>query len=524
MSHALLANCPLSSQQSAAINKAVEALKLAKSIGIQQAIIVEAVAGSGKTYTLKALMRVLKSLYPELRICYLVFGKKNQISASQEIPASLASVSTFHSKGFTSFSRALSPKRANTDSRKVGDLLSAMNIPFFLWSTVKTLTSLAKARALHGTELNRDNLLDIIEHFGLTNMLLEADTDYSLEQLIDQAIDWTFKAVAESNRLSYQGKLDFDDQLYMTVIDGHCLSDACDKFDVVLIDEAQDTSKVRRELAAKLLAKDGLLVAVGDRYQAIFGFTGADNDSLDQIQQQFNAAVMPLSITYRCPKSHVEFAKSFIPHCAIEADSSAPNGQLLKMSLSEMMKLAFNPTDFILCRNNKPLLEIVFSLLARGIACQIVGKSIAEGLIRLTKKWKRVKTLEALEKKLGEFLADQSTKLIAKGNEGAADSLRDQIDCMFLLIQELPAGSGLDDLRNKINGMFVDENGELKKVVTLMTCHKAKGLESDRVFWIGRSKFQPSKMARKDWEKQQEIHLMYVAATRSRDVLVDVSL
>ena len=71
-----------------------------------------------------------------------------------------------------------------------------------------------------------------------------------------------------------------------------------EQFDWVFIDEAQDTNNVRRELACRLLKKDGRLVAVGDTYQAIYGFTGADSDSIEQIREEFNCNIFPFFMSY----------------------------------------------------------------------------------------------------------------------------------------------------------------------------------------------------------------------------------
>ncbi len=58
----------------------------------------------------------------------------------------------------------------------------------------------------------------------------------------------------------------------------------------------------------------------------------------------------------------------------------------------------------------------------------------------------------------------------------------------------------------------------------LLTAHRAKGLEFPRVFLWGRNAFMPSKYARQDWQKKQELNLEYVALTRAMRTLVDVSV
>ena len=43
-----------------------------------------------------------------------------------------------------------------------------------------------------------------------------------------------------------------------------------------------------------------------DSAQAIYGFTGAECDAFQILIRKLNAKTMPLSITWRCPRSHVD--------------------------------------------------------------------------------------------------------------------------------------------------------------------------------------------------------------------------
>ena len=152
------------------------------------------------------------------------------------------------------------------------------------------------------------------------------------------------------------------------------------KFRTVIVDEAQDTNPARRMLVALLLAPGGRVIAVGDQHQAIYGFTGADNDSLDLIGQQFKAANMNLTVTYRCPKAIVNFVHQWVDH--IQAHESAPEGTV---SVLGAVDDSFVPqaSGAILCRNTKPLVALAFNFIRRRIACKIEGRDIGKGLIKL---------------------------------------------------------------------------------------------------------------------------------------------
>lgn len=516
----------LSAQQIKAAEWVIAALRGGKENEITAAVI-EAVAGSGKTTTLKLIIHLIKIVAADLRILYLVFGKRNQTEAAKAIPASLCDVSTFHSKGYQAFRNANRGVKFEMASWKIKDIMKLINVPAFLCTFVDQLVHYAKCRAIGVNGYRIDNLSsydEIIEHYGLMSHLLEAQTDLSLDELCELGIRYAIDVINLSIQESYAGKLDFNDQLLMPVLDKACVK-TLDKYDVVLIDEGQDTSLIRRLLAEGLAKKDAIVIMVGDRYQAIMGFAGADNDAMDKFKEAFDADELPLTVSYRCPKAVINHVIDITGISHIQPAPNAKEGSVLFMSHDEFLKLSFDPTDAIMCRNTRPLVELAYKLMAAGIACKILGRDLGQGLIKLSKKWKSVKTLDKLAEKLGDFRAKMVQKLTEAKKEDAAANLSDQIDCLLFLIDSMPAGSTLENLQAKIESMFAtkeeDENG--LKVLTLMTCHKSKGLEFDTVYWYGREKYQPSKYARKDWQKDQERNLIYVAGTRAKDTLIEVS-
>jgi superfamily I DNA/RNA helicase len=83
----------------------------------------------------------------------------------------------------------------------------------------------------------------------------------------------------------------------------------------------------------------------------------------------------------------------------------------------------------------------------------------------------------------------------------------------------------VNDLVNEIYSMFGDEKEMAQKqLLTLMTAHRSKGLEWNRVFILGRATLMPSPYAKKAWEQQQESNIEYVAITRAKAELIDVTM
>lgn len=255
--------------------------------------------------------------------------------------------------------------------------------------------------------------------------------------------------------------------------------------------------------------------------QAIYGFTGADADSLDLIQRDFNARLMPLTVSYRCPKAVVEFARQWVDH--IEPAGAAPEGKVSTEPYETTLSRAdLDAKSAILCRNTKPLVSMAFALIRRKVACKVEGRDIGAGLIKLATRWKRIKTLPALDAKLVDLLESERTKLLAKKQEAKLQEVEDRIDTLREIIDQCRQEGGTDVSAAVafIEGVFADN---VTGMLTLSTIHKSKGREWPRVFWLDRAGTCPSKYARQAWQLGQEDNLCYVAATRAQEELIEVT-
>jgi superfamily I DNA/RNA helicase len=305
--------------------------------------------------------------------------------------------------------------------------------------------------------------------------------------------------------------------------------------DWVLIDEAQDTNPARRALARAMLKPGGRLIAVGDPRQAIFGFTGADADSMDLIKADFNCIELPLTVSYRCPKAVVAHAQQWVSH--IEAHPTALDGVVRTMPLTRLLEQAgavhaflddewpaLSKDDAILCRNTKPLVELAYGLIRLGVACQVEGRDIGLGLIKLARKW-RCTGLEALLGKLALYKGQECAKLAAKGKEQQAAAIEDRVETLICMAEvcQTQGKHNITDLVSFIERLFGDtKDGDRPRVLTLSTVHKSKGREWDKVYLLGRNKYMPSKWARKAWQQEQEDNLCYVAVTRAKRELIEI--
>lgn len=247
--------------------------------------------------------------------------------------------------------------------------------------------------------------------------------------------------------------------------------------------------------------------------------TGADNDAIDHIIRDFGCQTLPLTVTFRCPKSVVAEARQIVSH--IEAHETAPEGIVSSMMEKELYKLDnLTPADAILCRNTKPLVQTAYSLIKRGIACHVEGRDIGMGLLKLVNRF-AARSLNDLLDKLTVYGEEQSQKLIAKGRETQAEALRDRIETILVIAEGC---ADADCVRTKIMNLFQDSEHERKPTLTLSTVHRSKGREWQRVFIMGREMYMPSPYARQPWQQEQEANLQYVAITRSQNELIYVAM
>ena len=308
----------LSEQQRAFIDFAV--------IGTESCIL-EAVAGAGKTFT---LLLAAQQMPGTVAIC--AYNKKiaEEIKGKlqkAEVSSQKVQSGTVHSFGFSAFRNTFG--NVKVDSYKVNNIITAStNAEYQQYSGILVkLVSLAKQRAIGILTPIQNNSawMDIIDHFDILSDLPEKNNkNISVSHIITMAQE----ILENSNKVT--NIVDFDDMVYLPVLY------KCKfwQYNTVIADEAQDTNPARRAIIHAMVKKGGRVFAVGDRHQAIYGFTGTDANSLDLIAQDFAAIYMPLTTSYRCPKKIVAFANQWVSH--IQAAENAIEGNISTISETEL--------------------------------------------------------------------------------------------------------------------------------------------------------------------------------------------
>jgi DNA helicase-2/ATP-dependent DNA helicase PcrA len=492
--------------------------------------IVRARAGTGKTFL------ILQSL-PLMRgtICILAYGRAIAAEIRSKVAAAghrNVDVSTFHAIGDKIIRKILPNAKIEGRGKgaagyyKFDRIAEELQIPKYLLAFVKKTMSMAM---LHGVGLpglmsakDVDAWNHLVEHYNIGSEIADDNVVIQLrsrEALILEGLRFAHQALNASRKMAHE-VYSFDEMLWLPLI----LNAEFPKFDWLCIDEAQDSNPVRIEIARRMCNERTRMMWVGDDKQAIFGFTGSMSDSLDIIQRQFACKVFPMTMTFRCGKAIVELAKEIVPD--YKAAPGNHEGSVSYISEDDFAKREMVPgDDAVICRNTRPLVKVAYDLIKRGVPAHIEGREIGKGLLALVNRWQSIKTVPALVSKLSDWRDREVAKLNLDKREIQAEALDDKVETVLAIIEGLPKGSKIDDLRAKIDSMFADtEAGEKAPTVTLMTAHRSKGREFHTVYLYGAAQLMPSKRAKQEHEIQQEMNLLYVARTRAIHNHVEVAI
>lgn len=455
--------------------------------------IVRAVAGSGKSTTAVEAVSHTKGSH-----IYLAFNK----SIADELKDRGVNARTFHSLVFSPVLQYLGARNVNTNKlRDIGKQF--MGNDFFTYGNFAIkLVGLARNAGVGVLVPDTDD--------AMRELAYKHDLELESERAdFNQGLQYASQLLQLSNQSK---EADFDDLLYFAILHNINLP----KFDWVFVDEAQDTNAIQRALLKKIMKPTSRLIAVGDEAQAIYGFRGADSDSMKLIADEFQCAELPLTITYRCPTSVVKYAQQWVSH--IEAAPDAPEGEVLDLDTDWKPDL-FRAGDLVVCRTTKPLMALAFRLVRAGVPVTVMGREIGQGLVTLVKKMGAT-TIDQLETKLGAWRDREVGKLKVGDDDAKIEALEDKSETLFTLIAGLSeTNRTIKDLIECIEYLFADK----ASAVVLATGHKSKGLEAETVYWLNRSAC-PSRWARQDWQIQQEMNICYVIATRAKRRLILIEL
>lgn len=474
-------------------------------------LVVEAAAGAGKTTT---LVNCLKLIPEGMRVLMCAFnrdivtelGKKTKGFENVE-------VRTLHGLGLAMLKR---------NYPTINPVPNDFKYESHIKNNIREYTSL-NLRRMSTKEYFRyvDNIKKYVDYGRYYLCKTEKDLDF-----IEDRYD--IETIRDEKRIALEvmewGKTEIEDIDYTDMVwFPHVLnlSPVGLLYDFIMVDECQDMNKAERGLVLMCRKPNTRLISVGDRNQMLYSFAGGDPDSFNALMSIPNTKCLPLSISYRCPRNVVDFAKQLVPTIEANEANTVEGKVLYDVSLDDA-----EDGDMILCRNNAPLVQVYNEFLKLGKKAYIRGKDIGRNMKNIVKSTKQEKInadckSDGLFVRLYDDLFVTRNKIMEKSAVDAKTAMKSPIiDAKLDMIKALEVLSeGLDtteELMAKIDEIFPKR--DRKDGIALSTVHKAKGLEARNVYIVCRS-LMPSKSAKKDWEIQQEHNLMYVAYTRAKEKL-----
>ena len=111
-------------------------------------------------------------------------------------------------------------------------------------------------------------------------------------------------------------------------------------FNHILVDEFQDLSGIQYEFL-RLLSKNALVTAIGDKKQAIYGFRGATPHFMEQFKKDFSPCKeIHLESAYRCPQKILDAAISLFSNEPSLRSQNKINAQLVFKTFQDSEKEA----------------------------------------------------------------------------------------------------------------------------------------------------------------------------------------
>lgn len=469
---------PLTPQQAAFIATCLDS----------DSIALEALAGTGKTFSLRQWGNTSRRAGIATS-----FSKSTVAELAQKLGPKFPA-KTFHALGLAAIKST--GKTTKLDTSKMFNIVKALSeeheIPFELQSEIRALATIAKVYGIQPDPTGPDGISpnDPSTWATLADMY---DIEFS-EEILYHA-----KNAVNLSNLAFQkdGLIDFDDMLYCSLIYPHRFS----RNNIILADEVQDFNLLQHTMLKRCLLPSGRVIAAGDPNQAIYAFRGALSDSYDALINTFSMRKLPLTVSFRCPKSVIKVAQEYVP--AIEAAPQNVEGQVLYptyLSLSDIPKT-------VLCRNNSPLMRLALRLLVSGRTVEIAGRDIGQNLVKLTERiTKKNLSSEEFIDRLNQWKSRELNKYPRRKT-----SITEKANVLSHLAR---AHKDVDSVRKHLGKLYPDTNSKEYRPadVHLSTIHKAKGREWPNVLILDPQLI--GKHAQSDQDQQQERNLGYVAVTR----------
>ncbi|WP_216326024.1 UvrD-helicase domain-containing protein [Deinococcus aestuarii] len=486
-----------------------------------QHVMVRATAGSGKTTT---LTEAAWHLPDPAGAVYFVYNKHATQGVQGRLPPGLPA-RTLHAHGMGQLARTGQALDLQADKtlillRELGllDALGEGASPRSLRAlTFTALRAWDLYRELDLSLNSADDLALLLSLVPWPQMDQRAGMERPLASERDRAgfLAGVLESLRHASREAFlqRGLIDHTDMLWLPL----GLGLGRGQVRTALVDEAQDLTPLRQQFVLHVTGlrtlHPGRLILCGDPSQAIYSYAGADPGGLVRLAREIGARELPLSVSFRCPRSVVAIAQTVSDF--IEPVKGAAEGTVEHLPAKD---LDLRRGDVVLCRLNAPLIRLALDLLTQGRSVYVTGRDLEARLVSAAQEaFPEAFTAErvpVLVSALQERRAAPMKRALERGEWQAKrqlSDLRDLCRCLTVLAEQVSGqGPGTVDAIRALLATLYRSGGE----VTLSTVHKAKGLEWPRVTVL-----YPELMPLAMGDPEEERCVQFVAYTRAQQTL-----
>lgn len=447
-------------------------------------VVVEALAGTGKTTTLK----LLAQQFYDRKGLYLAFNKTVAREAEGAMGGQVT-VSTAHALAYQAIGKDYGHRLpGNPGSTRM---------------SAKRMSSYLKVKAAQLSEvtLNPVNVTRVAQA-TVNSYIKSADRELGVQHLPSRVVsilnpNEVWAHVGPVARKIWEdlsrrdGKFFFSHDVYLK---HWALTNPVLPATYIMFDEAQDADPV---IASIVQRQPAQLIYVGDRNQAIYGWRGAI-DALSKVQ---GAVRLPLTKSFRFGPAIAEFANEWLG--LLGSDLRVVGHDPVKSTVGELT----TAPRAILCRTNGTALGWVLAFHERGVPVALApgDKSAGKDVERFAWAARDLMAGEGTDHpELAGFQTWAEVVTYAEEEEDGADLKR-----LVGIINRI----GYPGVIDAIRGLVPEE----KATVTVSTAHKAKGLE-----WSSVKVADDFVPPAEDDDKERDpadLMLAYVTVTRAKEQL-----
>lgn len=331
---------------------------------------------------------------------------------------------------------------------------------------------------------------------------------------------------ALSDRFFQRGMTDFTGMLYLPLVHPELIH-YIKSPERLILDETNDTTPLL-DSAYRIIGRNSVVLAVGDKKQTIHIWAGANPNCMDILSKYYEAHNLSYDFTFRVPKAMCKYLNDSKIDTRIKPYDSNNEGKIEFVSFNKFLAKVYNG-DIVLCRYNRgkkvkyTLAHISIELLKLRKKVAFHGSTHIEdisellGMATLPTKFNHEAITQAVEAAVTSAISTEySEKHLTKDN-WRCEELRDKLATFKLYFKFYKAtvivGASIKKFMEFLNDMYSTS----ESAIQLYSIHRSKGLEGHRV-WIFHTEAMTEVLSNENAsynEKVEAHNLLLVALTRS---------